>query len=256
MKTSISIFISIFSIFVSSLYSQEVVPKYNILISGASFATENNGWFEIGCETIGANPINRAIGGESIAKAANRMVNGELYSMEELENIDVFVIMQVHEADVFDETQLLDNYEDYQTPLDLSNYAIAFDYVVKKYLSDCYNLKNNLKSKYFGSKAGKPARIILCTHWHDARIRYNKSVRKLAEKWGFALVEFDKNIGFSMNQLHPVTKEQVSLIYSDDEQIIRGEKFGWHPEKGRDKYIQQKMANIFAAKLREILPCH
>ncbi len=47
---------------------------------------------------------------------------------------------------------------------------------------------------------GKPASIVLCTHWHDSRPIFNTSVRKLAEKWGFPVVEFDRYIGFSKNQ--------------------------------------------------------
>ena len=45
--------------------------KYNILLTGASFASPNNGWFELGCKYLDANPINKAIPGEAIADAAN-----------------------------------------------------------------------------------------------------------------------------------------------------------------------------------------
>ena len=74
--------------------------KYNILLSGASFASPQNGWFEIGCRQLGARAINRAIGGESIANTANRMAEGTLWSAEELDDLDAFVIMQVHNRDV------------------------------------------------------------------------------------------------------------------------------------------------------------
>ena len=65
--------------------------SYTFLLTGASFASPNNGWFEIGCSLVGATPINRAIGGEAIADAANRMNAGTLYSREELEKIDEVV---------------------------------------------------------------------------------------------------------------------------------------------------------------------
>ena len=35
---------------------------YTFVLTGASFASPSNTWFETGCERIGATPINRAIG--------------------------------------------------------------------------------------------------------------------------------------------------------------------------------------------------
>ena len=228
--------------------------KYNILLTGASFASPQNSWFEMGCRQLKAHPINRAIGGESIISTSNRMIDGTLYSFEEFDNLDALVIMQVHNRDVFDESQLLSQYADYVTPFDKSCYAAAYDYVIKRYISECYLLKDNPKSKYFGTKSGKPAVIILCTDWHDGRVTYNTSIRKLSEKWGFPLVEFDKNIGFSKNTLHPVTGEQQNLLYAKDTQTIDNVKYGWHPDRGEDKYIQQRMAAIFANLMMRILP--
>lgn len=238
------------------LFSQEnaVSKKYTILLTGASLASPENGWFELGCEKLNAVCLNRAKGGEAIANTANRMIDGTLYSMEEFENIDAFVIMQVHEKDVFDELMLKEKYTDYSTPFDRSNYAAAFDYVIKRYITECYNLQFNEHSKYYGNKNGKPAIIILCTHWHDGRILLNSSIRKLVAKWGFPLVEFDKNIGFSKNLPHPVTGEQTSLIYAQDSQVADSIIYGWHPERGKNKYIQQRMASIFVDVMRKVLP--
>jgi len=185
----VSIFSLLLCLFVFPAFAQtkqDQPPRYNILLTGASFASPENRWFEMGCSILNATPINRAIGGEAIANAANRMELG------------------------------------YQIPFTRENYAAAFDYVIKRYVSDCYELRNNPDSRYYGSKAGKPAVIVLCTHWHDARTIYNTSVRRLAEKWGLPLVEFDKKIGFSKNTLHPVTKEQYSILYSTDTQVIDG----------------------------------
>lgn len=42
--------------------------RYTFLLTGASFASPNNGWFEVGCQLTDATPLNRAIGGEAIAK--------------------------------------------------------------------------------------------------------------------------------------------------------------------------------------------
>ncbi len=241
--------------FTAMFFAQEKKKNpYTFLLTGASFASPNNGWFKVGCELVGATPLNRAIGGEAIADAANRMIKGTLYSPEELEKIDALVIMQVHDKDVMDSTQLKPKYTDYKTPFHRSNYAAAFDYVIKRYLTECYNLKFNEKSAYYNTKYGKPAVVVLCTDWHDGRVTYNTSVRKLAEKWGFPVVEFDKYIGFSKNAVHPVTGEQISLLFTGDKQTIDGQTFGWHPENGQDKYIQRRMGAIFADTMRRIFP--
>jgi hypothetical protein len=238
--------------FTTTIPAQENNERpYTFLLSGASFATPNNGWFEVAATWWGNThkPCHRRRGH---ADAANRMAKGTLYSKEELEEIDALVIMQVHDKDVFDESQLKPKYTDYQIPFDRSNYAAAFDYVIKRYLTECYNLKFDETSKYYNSRMGKPAVVVLCTDWHDGRVTYNTSVRKLAEKWGFPVVEFDKYIGFSKNALHPVTGKQVSRLYAVDEQEIAGETYGWHPENGQDKYIQRRMGAIFADTMRKI----
>ena len=254
-----SIFILLSCLFLIPAFTQTIPEhpvkssKYNILLTGASFASPENRWFELGCAILNANPINRAIGGEAIADAANRMNRGDLYTKHELEMLDAFVIMQVHDRDVAGESGLLDDYTDYTMPFTRENYAAGFDYVIKRYISDCYALRNNPDSKYYGSKTGKPAVIVLCTNWHDARTTYNTSVRLLAAKWGLPLVEFDKYIGFSKNAPHPVTKQQYSLIYAIDTQVIDNITYGWHPIHGDNSFIQQRMASIFADLMRKIL---
>lgn len=245
--------LSLVLIFLNTVHAQ-VEKQHNILLTGASFATKENGWFELGCKQLNAQPLNKAVGGESINTAANRMLNGTLYTKQELEDVDALVIMQVHNNDVFDDSKLTTSWQDYKTPLDGSNYAVGYDYVIKRYISECYQMKYDSNSKYFNHAAGKPVVIVLCTHWHDARTTYNNSIRKLSEKWGFPLVEFDKNIGFSKNQIHPVTCEQYSLIYSTDSQMIDGQKYGWHPKRGQNVYVQQRMASIFSGKMKTILP--
>lgn len=234
----------------SPVKSQEA---YTILLSGASFAEPSNTWFEMGCRALGAKAINRAIGGESIANTANRMADGTLYTPEEFEQIDAFVIMQVHEKDVFYSDSLKENYTDYRLPFDNSDYAACYDYVIKRYITECYNLRFNPESRYYGSPYGKPAVIVLCTHWNDGRPLFNTTVRKLAEKWGLPVVEFDKLIGFSQNQKHPVTGGQPSRIFTADSQVVHGKTFGWHPQHGETSYIQQRMAAIFSATMRQIL---
>ena len=228
--------------------------KYTILLTGASFASPQNGWFEIGCRQLDARAINRAIGGESIADTANRMAEGTLWNAGELDEMDALVIMQVHNRDVSATGGLKEKYTDYTTPFDRSNYAAAFDYVIKRYHSECYALKDDPKSKYYGTKSGKPAVIVLCTDWHDARTTYNAAIRRLAARWGLPLVEFDRNIGFSKDTPNPATGTQQSLLHAQDTQTIEGVAYGWHPQRGQDKYIQQRMAAIFTDTMRRILP--
>jgi len=225
-----------------------------ILLTGASFASPQNTWFEMGCRSLGVTAINRAIGGEAIANTANRMAKGTLYSPEELEAMDALVIMQVHDEDVFDPSQLKPSWTDYETPFNKTNYAAAYDYVIKRYLAECYALRDNPKSRFYQTKSGKPAVIILCTHWHDARVTYNTTIRQLGAKWGLPVVEFDKYIGFSKDTPHPVTGEQISLLHAADTQKTGGVTYGWHPERGEDSYVQQRMAAIFADTLRRVLP--
>ena len=228
--------------------------KYTILLTGASFASPQNGWFEIGCRQLDARALNRAIGGESIADTANRMAEGTLWNAGELDEMDALVIMQVHNRDVSATGGLKEKYTDYTTPFDRSNYAAAFDYVIKRYQSECYALKDDPKSKYYGTKSGKPAVIVLCTDWHDARTTYNAARRRLAARWGLPLVEFDRNIGFSKDTPNPATGTQQSLLHAQDTQTIEGVAYGWHPQRGQDKYIQQRMAAIFTDTMRRILP--
>jgi len=228
--------------------------KYTILLTGASFASPNNGWFEVGCKELNAVPINRAVGAEAIADAANKMAVNTLYTKQELENIDAFVIMHVHDKDVASEIGLKENYKDYKTPFDRSNYAAAYDYVIKHYISDCYNLKFDKNSKYNKTPAGKPVIIVFCTHWHDVRTIFNPAIRKLGERWGFPVVEFDKYIGFSKNHLHPVTGKQYSILYAHNNEKIDGVEYGWHPYNGEDQYIQQRMGAIFADLMKKVLP--
>ncbi|NDV59238.1 DUF5040 domain-containing protein [Bacteroides sp. 519] len=235
MKRILSTFLIL--LFLTNTYGQE----YKLLLTGASFASDHNGWFEMGCQHLNALPINKAVGGHSITNTANQMHEGTLYSAEELEEIDALIIMHVHNRDVFEESQILEDYTAYPTPFTRDNYAICYDYVIKKYISDCY-------------KAGKPAIIVLCTDWHDARETFNSSIRQLAAKWGLPLVEFDKNIGFSKNTVHPVTGEQFSLLYAKDTQTVNGVKHGWHPKRGQHEYIQQRMAAIFVEQMKKVLP--
>ena len=84
---------------------------------------------------------------------------------------------------------------------------------------------------------------------------YNRTVRELAEKWGFPVIEFDRYIGFSKKAHHPVTKQQTSIIFTDNNtEDIDGEVFGWHQFRGESQYIQRKMAAVFVEEMKKVLP--
>ena len=54
----------IFSLFTGNVLAQNEhvnSKKYTILLSGASFASPENGWFELGCRELDAKAINRAV---------------------------------------------------------------------------------------------------------------------------------------------------------------------------------------------------
>lgn len=242
----------IFSISLLSvlILAQNAKQQY-FMLSGASFAIPENSWFEMGCDAFNARSINKAVSGQAIMGAAVDMFNNVYYTQDELEKTDLFVIMQVHNEAVANELTLKDNYKDYTLEQISTDYAAAYDYVIKRYKDDCYQQKNNPVSKYYGSENGKPAAIVLCTHWHDSRTIYNSDIRKLAVKWNLPLVKFDVNIGFTKDVL--MDGKQPSLQYASDTQTVDGVIYGQHPFRGRNQYIQQKMAQIFIAELENVL---
>lgn len=226
--------------------------KLTFLLTGASFSVPENGWFEIGCEDLGAEAINKAVSGEAIYHTARRMNQGTFYTTEELDKTDVFVIGHVHNQNVANEQWLKENWEDYTNIASTTDYSVAYDYVIKRYIADCKALKDNPESKYYGTEEGKPVKIMFCTHWHDSRTTYNPAIRKLADKWGFPLVKFDDNIGFSRLDADS-SGEQPSLKFAHDTETINGVKYGWHPLRGSNSYIQRRMAQIFVEEARAYL---
>lgn len=225
--------------------------RLTFMLFGASFAIPQNGWFEIGCEYMGAEAINKAVSGEAIYNDARRMAAGTDYTVDELDRTDVLVLMHVHNQNVANEEWLKDSWEDYDNITTTTNYAVGYDYVIKRYMADCAALEFNPESKYYGITGGKPAKIMLCTHWHDGRTTYNPAIRKLAEKWGFPLIEFDTNIGFSKDDEGLADKGEPSRACAHDTETIDNIKYGWHPKRGANSAIQRRMAAIFTQTVAE-----
>lgn len=206
------------------------------------------------CDAFNAEAMNKAVSGDAIKHTASDMFYDRFYTDEELERNDAFIIMHVHNQDVASTTGIKENYEDY-THADIQQYNTAYDYVIKRYKADCYNLKNNPNSKYYQTENGKPATIILCTHWHDSRISYNQSIRELAERWQLPLIKWDDNIGFTRKVVDEDGR-QPSIKYAADTEKIYDITFGWHPLRGKEQYIQQKMAAICMENWKNCLnPC-
>ena len=233
-----------------ALTGQAQTYNHHFMLAGASFAVPENGWFELVCEAFNAEPLNKAVSGDAIKHTASDMYRDRFYTTEELDRVDAFIIMHVHNQDVASTNGIKENYEDYSYD-EVQQYNTAYDYVIKRYKADCYNLKFNPESKYYQTENGKPATIILCTHWHDSRVTYNQSIRTLAERWQLPLVEWDENIGFTRKEVDPDGR-QPSIKYAADTEKIYDITFGWHPLRGKEQYIQQKMAAICMEKLTEL----
>lgn len=226
----------------------------NILLTGASFAFPENEWFGYVQRDLGVTGYNKAVSGETMAETAQKMHDGTLYTQQEFEDFDVFLIFHSHNQVVTDTTNIKENYEDYVFPL--TDRSAQWDYVLKKYSAECYAARLNPNSRWYGTKEGKPCMVVVCTHWHDARTNFNDSIRVLQAKWGFILCEFDTRIGFSKNQVHPVTGEQVSILHCDNEygntEVINGVTYGWHQTRGKAAYIQKRMASIVESVIRNL----
>lgn len=144
-------------------------------------------------------------------------------------------------------------------------YAAGYDYLLKKYALDCYNLRLNPDSKYYGTKSGKPVVIVCTTQWHDGYVRFNEAIKKVAKRHGAIIADIAGNIGFSYLQTDPTNPDSVrwSAIHCNNSAIGSGndtetipihgvmyENMGWHPTRQWDCYIQMKRAQILAETMR------
>lgn len=232
----------------------QVLKDRNILLTGASFAFSGNEWFSYVCKNLNVTGYNKAVSGETMQHTAQKIHDGTLYSQTEFEDFDVLLIFHSHNQAVNNTANIKTDYNDYTFPI--TDRSAQWDYVLKKYAADCYAARLNPDSRYYGTKYGKPYMVVVCTHWHDARTVFNDSIRELQKKWGFILCEFDTRIGFSKNQVHPVTGEQVSILHCDnpfrDTEVINGVTYGWHPTRDKGAWIQHQMASIVESTIRNL----
>ena len=231
------------------------LPNKSILLSGSSISESINGYFEHAMLDLGITEYkNLSVSGTNIFKLCNDLYsNGLNYA----KSYDLLIISHVHNFDVFnlpdnikdmtaEELENNDEFGTYITTEDYVNgtppatlsytteqlYAIGYDYSIKKWISLNYNLKSETG---YDSFFGKAAQICLYTYWHDARTIYNEAIRKLAKKWNLLLIKDDENIGFSKDRVHPVTKQQYSILYTNSSryqklETIDGVIYGFHPD--------------------------
>lgn len=231
------------------------LPNKSILLSGASISESINGYFEHAMLDLGITEYkNLSVAGTNIFKLCNDLYsNGLNYA----KGYDLLIISHIHNFDVFnlpdnikdmtvEELENNDEFGTYITTEDYVNgtppatlsyttdqlYAIGYDYSIKKWISLNYNLKSEIG---YDSFFGKAAQICLYTYWHDARTIYNEAIRKLAKKWNLLLIKDDENIGFSKDRVHPVTKQQYSILYTNSSkyqklETIDGVIYGFHPD--------------------------
>lgn len=253
--------IGIFTLIITSSCNyktiQDYTISYNILLDGASFASsENNNWFEYLCSDLRIKGYNKAISGSSIKDMAQRLHDGTLFSLEEMDNFGILMIMHVHNMDVCNGINICTDLNDYDFSNINLSYSQAYDYVIREYQKECYDLKNNRNSRWYKSPYGKPCIIVCLTHWHDARDTFNTSIRLLQNKFNFYLCELDKNIGFSKDDVNTENCIQPSLLYCSDTESINGVHYGWHMDNteigGKRCLIQDKVASIVKQLIKEI----
>lgn len=225
---------------------------------GASNADPQNTWFELGVESLGMNPINKAVPATSIRDSAVELMRGSLISVAEHDMFEIMVLDHVHNENVCDTLRIKEDYREYDVSQTMG-YTEAFDYFIRRYSDECAGLEHDPASKWYGISGGKPVRIVLCTYWHDARTVYNDSVRALHERWSdrTVLCPIDEKIGFTKDEPDPETGEQISIRYAKNKtgqtEFINGVEYGWHPTHGRDSEIQQRMGAILASTLAPLL---
>ena len=146
-------------------------------------------------------------------------------------------------------------------------YAAGYDYLLKKYAKDCYNLRFNPSSKWYGTTNGKPCIIVLCTYWHDAYVQFNDAIKELAEKHGAVVCDMASNIGFSYSQTDPADPNSVrqSALYCNNSSFGSGNDLedipingviytgmGWHATRDVNSDLMVKRGNILADVIKKI----
>lgn len=166
---------------------------------GASLMYSENGWVEQACTNLGYRCFNKAISNETTLQFAQKLWKNEYLTRQELSETNILLIQFANCLDVYgDSSQFYTTADEYtkdytndtSNPFSEYTHAQRMDYILKKW--------NQLCIQY-----NKPRHIIFVTHWHDGRVIYNESIRKLAQRWNAGICELDKNIGFTKDKPLP-----------------------------------------------------
>lgn len=281
---------------VPTSYEEPIVETYDnpaygqdklAFIIGASITVDANGWFQNACRKAGYKGINVAVSGSSIMDDANKIWRGTLYTSQELEDMDVLIISHTHNYDISTPDKLKATVSDYEaglTPTNpdqfvvpitpgaaqgttvgvAANYAMAYDYLIKKYADDCYKLRLKSGSKYYGTKSGKLPKIIICSYWQDDYTVFNESSKIVAKKFNITYCDFANNSGFSYRQTDPADPNsiRISALYCDNSSYGSGNDthdipingvlytgMGWHPTRDVNSKLSVQMGDILAKYL-------
>jgi len=180
-----------------------------ILLTGASFASSNNGWDKILQDITGIEVINKAIEGTHInSYTTARLLNansaqphGSLFMKDGkdiFDDIGAVIIMYTHNYNVLlDEEAYMrrtpswykENYTNNNGTAvnkqsgEVIDYASAWDYFIKQ-----------LK------EWNSDIQILICSHWLPSRTTYNESSRMLALRHDVAYCALDKMLGFTADE--------------------------------------------------------
>jgi len=139
-------------------------------------------------------------------------------------------------------------------------YAAGYDYLLKKYAYDCYMLKFNPQSKWYGSPFGKPCNIVICSYWHDGYKVFNGSAKVLAKRHGALYCDIAGQVGFSYMQTDPTDDNslRISRLYcnnssGNEEDIpidgVMYTKMGWHATRDVNSPLMLKRGKILSESL-------
>lgn len=205
-----------------SLMSSSVLNNYiflqqgqKILLTGASFASANNGWDKILQDITGIEVINKAVGGTRLNNyAVARLLNansaqphGSLFMKDGkdiFDDIGAVIIMYTHNDDVLLGEEA---YKTRTTSWYKDNYVNSNGTAINKQDGEVIDPASAWDYFIKQLKEWNPdIQILICSHWLPSRTTYNESSRMLALRHNVAYCALDKKLGFTADEfVHTIT---------------------------------------------------
>lgn len=147
-------------------------------------------------------------------------------------------------------------------------YAAGYDYLIKKYRQECYNLKDNPDSKWYGSEYGKPCTIIICSHWHDGYVVFNEAAKTVCDRTGAIYSDTASYNGWTWRTTDPDDPNSIrwsaevcnNASYGGSNDLhnepINGviyTNMGFHPTRDVNSEFNKRRASVFKETLRTLL---